>query len=122
MDHFFPLEAGERASELVEDYQFETNMLKIPDDNDGMFDFAAVWPCPSWSNEDSYNFFVLSWLIGNSSSFVSGGPGRGMHSRAPKSTLVSFLTQFSHQFSIWDRGCDHSYADLQEFGIVWTSP
>ena len=32
----------------------------------------------------TYNFYVLNWLMGRSSYFISGGPGRGMHCRASR--------------------------------------
>lgn len=71
----------------IENYQM-SHGLRVnsnPENLSGMSETSVVWPIPTWSHPDSYNFFVLSWLLGNSSSFVSGGPGRGMHSRAPQS-------------------------------------
>lgn len=46
-------------------------------------DFYLVWESVPWRHEDACVFYVLEWLIGSASDFMEGGPGRGMHSRAP---------------------------------------
>lgn len=51
------------------------------------FEFAVAFPgCESKSTKmELYN--ILRILIGNASSFSSGGPGKGMHSRCTKFLL-----------------------------------
>ena len=91
IEHFLGgITQGNKSVDLEEDYTMSSG-LKIDLDNEnytGLSNSAVVWPIPTWSNPKSYNFFVLSWLLGNSSSFVTGGPGRGMHSRAPQSKFL----------------------------------
>lgn len=45
-------------------------------------DFYLMWHIPGWSDKKHMVFFMLSWLLGNASGFMEGGPGRGMHCRA----------------------------------------
>lgn len=51
------------------------------------FEFGIAFPgCHSKSNKmELYN--ILRVLMGNASSFSSGGPGKGMHSRCTKNLL-----------------------------------
>jgi predicted Zn-dependent peptidase len=46
-------------------------------------DLYLTWQAVPWNDNDAYVFYVLEWLFGSASDFMEGGPGRGMHSRAP---------------------------------------
>ena len=57
---------------------FHTHYVK---DSDSMKIDIAFETVP-WRSDDVPTFFVMNSLIGNATSFSSGGPGKGMYCRA----------------------------------------
>lgn len=54
---------------------------------------ALAFHSVPWTHQDIFAFQVLNTLMGSSASFSTGGPGKGMHSRATKNLLnrLSFV-------------------------------
>jgi processing peptidase subunit alpha len=48
---------------------------------------ALAFQSVPWQSEDVFVFQVLNTLLGSSSSFSTGGPGKGMHARTTKNLL-----------------------------------
>ena len=57
--------------------------------NDPFFEFAVALPAVEFRNPKMELYNILRILLGNASSFSSGGPGKGMHSRCTKNLLNS---------------------------------
>ncbi|KRX09676.1 P-loop containing nucleoside triphosphate hydrolase [Pseudocohnilembus persalinus] len=51
------------------------------------FNVAIVFESVNWTSEDMTAFQVINTILGNSSSFSVGGPGKGMHSRTSQNLL-----------------------------------
>ena len=45
---------------------------------------AIVFDSFSWTHENMTAMNVINTILGNASSFSTGGPGKGLHSRATK--------------------------------------
>ena len=52
-----------------------------------MFEFAVVFPGCEYKSKNMELYNILRILLGTASSFSSGGPGKGMHSRCTKNLL-----------------------------------
>jgi processing peptidase subunit alpha len=64
-----------------------------------------------WSSDDVPTFFVMNTLIGNATSFSSGGPGKGMYCRA----ITNLMQRYS---SVNVAGAiNNHYCDTGVFGI-----
>jgi predicted Zn-dependent peptidase len=48
---------------------------------------ALAFESVNWTHENVFAFQVLNTLLGSSSSFSTGGPGKGMHARTTKNLL-----------------------------------
>ena len=50
----------------------------------------------NWNSDQLYALYVLGYIFGQSSSFSSGGPGKGMHSRTTRVlNRISYLDHFA---------------------------
>lgn len=69
-----------------------------------------------WSSEDVTAFYVMNTLIGNATSFSSGGPGKGMYCRA-----ITNLMQ-KHNFVDGVCGLNSHFSDSGLFGMTIEGP
>ena len=69
-----------------------------------------------WSHEDVSAFYVMNTLIGNATSFSSGGPGKGMYCRA-----ITNLMQ-RHNFVDSASGLNSHFSDSGLFGMTIEGP
>jgi predicted Zn-dependent peptidase len=60
--------------------------IRVPSDSNEIT-LALAWQSVPWTNEDIFAYQVLNTLLGSSSSFSTGGPGKGMHARTTKNLL-----------------------------------
>lgn len=69
-----------------------------------------------WNNQDIFAFQVLNTLMGSSASFSTGGPGKGMHSRATKNLLnrLSFVDAANAVCT--------NFTDSGIFGLILSGP
>jgi|LauGreDrversion4_2_1035121.scaffolds.fasta_scaffold176107_2 predicted Zn-dependent peptidase len=69
-----------------------------------------------WSNEDVTAFYVMNTLIGNATSFSSGGPGKGMYCRA--------ITNLMQKYNFVDgvSGINTHFSDSGLFGMTIEGP
>jgi len=77
---------------------------------------ALAFKSVSWKEKDVYTFQVLNTLLGSSASFSTGGPGKGMHSRATKHLLnrLSYVDSANALCS--------SFTDSGLFGLILSGP
>jgi mitochondrial-processing peptidase subunit alpha len=79
------------------------------------FEFGVVFPGCEFKSDKMELYNILRILLGSASSFSSGGPGKGMHSRCTKNLLNKeacidsashILTHYKHYglFGITTRG------------------
>ncbi len=70
----------------------------------------------SWKDQDIYALQVLNTLFGSSASFSSGGPGKGMHSRATKHLLnrVAYVDAAN--------ALNIGFTDIGLFGLTLSGP
>lgn len=59
-----------------------------------MFECAIAYESVCFTSKDFEVFEVLRKIVGNAASFSSGGPGKGMYSRA----FVNMLDKISHVY------------------------
>lgn len=69
-----------------------------------------------WRHEDVFAFQVLNTLLGNASSFSTGGPGKGMHSRTTKNLLNKLHFVDSAQ------ALNFNFSDSGLFGLTVSGP
>ena len=60
--------------------------IRVPSESNEIT-LALAWQSVPWKSEDIFAFQVLNTLLGSSSSFSTGGPGKGMHARTTKNLL-----------------------------------
>ena len=77
---------------------------------------ALAFRSGSWRDTDVYAFQVLNTLMGSSASFSTGGPGKGMHSRATKHLLnrLSFVDSANALCTC--------FSDSGLFGLILSGP
>jgi len=77
---------------------------------------ALAFKSGSWKDSDVYAFQVLNTLMGSSASFSTGGPGKGMHSRATKHLLnrLSFVDSANSLCTC--------FSDSGLFGLILSGP
>lgn len=77
---------------------------------------ALAFESVSWTHEDVFAFQVLNRLLGSSSSFSTGGPGKGMHARASTNLL--------HKLSYVDSAetINFNFTDSGLFGLSLSGP
>jgi len=68
-----------------------------------------------WSSPDVPTFYVMNQLIGSATAFSSGGPGKGMHSRA-----VNAMQR--HNFVDGVSGVNTHFSDSGLFGLTIEGP
>jgi processing peptidase subunit alpha len=68
-----------------------------------------------WSSPDVYAFYVMNQLIGSATAFSSGGPGKGMHSRA-----VNVMQR--NNFVDGVAGVNTHFSDSGLFGLTIEGP
>lgn len=62
---------------------------KFQADEEDFFQFAVAFPSVDYKDTRMELYNILRVLLGSASSFSSGGPGKGMHSRCTKNLLNS---------------------------------
>lgn len=69
-----------------------------------------------WNSEDVSAFYIANTLIGNATSFSSGGPGKGMHSRA--------ITNLMQRYNFVDgvSSINTHFSDSGIFGLTIEGP
>ena len=77
---------------------------------------ALAFKTVSWKEKDIYTFQVLNTLLGSSASFSTGGPGKGMHSRATK----NLLNRLSYVDSA--NALCTCFSDTGLFGLILSGP
>lgn len=77
---------------------------------------ALAFKTVSWKENDVYTFQVLNTLLGSSASFSTGGPGKGMHSRATK----HLLNRLSYVDSA--NALCTCFSDSGLFGLILSGP
>lgn len=75
---------------------------------------ALAFRSAPWGSKDIFALQVLSAVLGNSSSFSSGGPGKGMHARTSKNLLNK------HSFIDSARAVNFNFSDAGLFGLCVT--
>mmetsp|Transcript_24358 Transcript_24358/g.21509 ORF Transcript_24358/g.21509 Transcript_24358/m.21509 type:complete len:497 (+) Transcript_24358:73-1563(+) len=83
-------------------------------DND--ITIALAFESVSWTHEDVFAFQVLNNLMGSSASFSTGGPGKGMHSRAT-TNLLNKLAYVDNANTI-----NFNFSDTGLFGLTLGGP
>lgn len=77
---------------------------------------ALAFQSVPWRHEDIFAFQVLNTLLGSSSSFSTGGPGKGMHARTTKN-LLNKLHYVDSANAI-----NFNFSDTGLFGLAVTGP
>lgn len=62
-------------------------IVKVSNDLIPFFEFAVAFPGAHFKSHKMELYNILRVLLGSASSFSSGGPGKGMHSRCTKNLL-----------------------------------
>lgn len=77
---------------------------------------ALAFESVPWKSENVFAFQVLNTLVGSSSSFSTGGPGKGMWARATKNLLNK------HSFVDAASCLNFTFSDSGLFGLSVTGP
>lgn len=85
MQNFYDL-VLKRKQPAVVNSQYVGGLRKF-ESNGQLFQFAVALPAASFKSEQMEMMNILRILVGSASSFSSGGPGKGMHSRSTKNLL-----------------------------------
>jgi len=80
---FIPAQSDAKQRERSEYVGGEARLQSTANDTTLALAFESV----PWTHENVFAFQVLNTLLGSSSSFSTGGPGKGMHSRTTKNLL-----------------------------------
>jgi len=67
--------------------QYKGGVHRIQSQDEMFFEFGVVFPGCEYRSPKMELYNILRILLGNASSFSSGGPGKGMHSRCTKNLL-----------------------------------
>ncbi len=66
---------------------YKGRLEKYENDESEFFQFGVAFPSVDYRDTRMELYNILRILMGNASSFSSGGPGKGMHSRCTKNLL-----------------------------------
>lgn len=75
-----------RGKASVVESKYEGKVERVVSDGP-FFEFAVALPGVNFKSPKMELYNILRVLMGNASSFSSGGPGKGMHSRCTKNLL-----------------------------------
>ena len=67
--------------------QYQGGVHRVISEDEGFFEFGVAFPGCEYKSENMELYNILRILLGTASSFSSGGPGKGMHSRCTKNLL-----------------------------------
>jgi processing peptidase subunit alpha len=74
-----------KPSPVISNYR--GGMESIINNESPFFQFAVAFPGAHYKSPKMELYNILRVLLGSASSFSSGGPGKGMHSRCTKNLL-----------------------------------
>jgi len=110
---FLPTNAGQAKKRAVSEYRGGESRNETGADE---VTLALAFKSGAWRDGDVYAFQVLNTLLGSSASFSTGGPGKGMHSRATK----HLLNRLSYVDSA--NALCTCFSDSGLFGLILSGP
>jgi processing peptidase subunit alpha len=105
---FIPAIQGQNPQREAAHYVGGENRNQTDDNN---IHLALAFRSAPWGSQDIFALQVLSALLGNSQTFATGLPGRGIHSRAATNLLSK------HSFVDYANTINFNFSDIGLFGI-----
>ena len=76
-----------RKAPLIPISNYVGGTARVLNEDSQQFSFAVAFPSAHFKSPKMELFNILRIILGSASSFSSGGPGKGMHSRCNKNML-----------------------------------